>query len=76
MRLQIEIICQKCFAKGKVPYRFKGIQLIDYDCQSAPGIRVDWLMGPEAKEVVELLCYALGRHPSVAGNARCKAEFP
>lgn len=28
IRLKIEITSQKCFAKGKVLYKFKGIQLI------------------------------------------------
>lgn len=65
VRLKIEIICQKCSAKGKVLYKFKGVQLIDCDCESAPGIRVDWLMGPGAKKVAELLCCALGRHQSM-----------
>lgn len=64
IKLKIEIICQKCFAKGKVLYKFKGIQLIDCDCESAPGIREDWLMGPGAKGVTEILCCALGGHQS------------
>lgn len=45
-------------------YKFKGIQLIDCDCQRAPGIGVDWFMGPGAKEVAELLCCALAGHQS------------
>lgn len=64
MRLKIEIICQKCFAKGKVLYKFKGIQFVDCDCE-CPRIRVDWLMGPGAKEVAKLLCCAFRGHQSV-----------
>lgn len=65
MRLKIEIICQKCFAKGKLLYKFKGIQFIDCDCQ-CPRIGVDWLMGPGAKEVAKLLFCAFRGHQSVS----------
>lgn len=64
MRLKIEIICQKCFVKGKVLYKFKGIQLIDCDCD-CPRIRVDWLMVAGAKDVAKLLRCAFRGHQSV-----------
>lgn len=75
IKLKIEIICQKCFAKGKVLYKFKGIQLIDCDCESAPGIRADWLMGPGAKEVTEVLSCALGGHQSMQAMPTAKQSF-
>lgn len=71
MRLKTEITCQKCFAKGKVLYKFKGIQFIDCDCE-CPRIRVDWLMGPGAKEVVQLLRCAFRGHQSVLVRSTAK----
>ena len=64
------------FIKYKVLYKFKGIQLIDCDCQSAPEIGVDWLTGPGAKEVAELLCCASAGHQSMPVMPTAESRIP